>query len=128
MTNSIGCIEKADVILITGAECGSTQAKARRAGLNLREDLAWQPALGTPDVMIGDDVAMSHEIERAIGERTRAVLLCSPNNPTGTVYTDEELDYLFGLVEGESSANITPGIGYTDRPTITFTPFGVPSE
>ena len=30
----------------------------------------------------------------------------------------------FGLVEGDSSANITPGIGYTDRPTITFTPFG----
>jgi hypothetical protein len=29
----------------------------------------------------------------------------------------------FGLVEGDSSANITPGIGYTDRPTITFTPF-----
>jgi hypothetical protein len=28
----------------------------------------------------------------------------------------------FGLVEGESSANITPGISYTDRPTITFTP------
>lgn len=30
----------------------------------------------------------------------------------------------FGLVEGNSSANITPGIGYTDRPTFTFTPFG----
>ena len=30
----------------------------------------------------------------------------------------------FGLVEGDSSANITPGISYTDRPTITFTPFG----
>jgi hypothetical protein len=29
----------------------------------------------------------------------------------------------FGLVEGESSANILPEIGYTDRPTITFTPF-----
>lgn len=56
-----------EIILITGAECGSTQAKARRAGLNLREDLAWQPAAGTPDVMIGDEVAMTHDIERAIG-------------------------------------------------------------
>lgn len=56
-----------EVILITGAECGSTQAKARRAGLNLREDLAWQPAPGTPDTMIGEDVPMVHEIERAIG-------------------------------------------------------------
>ncbi|TNF90234.1 MAG: hypothetical protein EP301_01485 [Gammaproteobacteria bacterium] len=56
-----------DIILITGAECGSTQAKARRAGLNLREDLAWQPAEGTPDAMIGEDVPMVHDIERAIG-------------------------------------------------------------
>lgn len=31
-------------------------------------------------------------IEAAIGPRTRAIMLCSPNNPTGTVYTDEELD------------------------------------
>jgi hypothetical protein len=28
----------------------------------------------------------------------------------------------FGLVEGESSANILPNISYSDRPTITFTP------
>jgi aspartate aminotransferase len=31
-------------------------------------------------------------IESRIGPKTRAILLCSPNNPTGTVYTDEELE------------------------------------
>jgi len=31
-------------------------------------------------------------IEAEIGPRTRAIMLCSPNNPTGTVYTDEELE------------------------------------
>lgn len=31
-------------------------------------------------------------IEAKIGDRTRAILLCSPNNPTGTVYTDEEME------------------------------------
>lgn len=30
--------------------------------------------------------------ERALGSRTRAVILCNPNNPTGTVYTREELE------------------------------------
>src|SRR5437016_5523021 len=30
--------------------------------------------------------------ERALTPRTRAVLLCNPNNPTGTVYTRDELD------------------------------------
>ena len=31
-------------------------------------------------------------IERAVTDRTRAILMCSPNNPTGTVYGDEELE------------------------------------
>ena len=31
-------------------------------------------------------------IEARIGPKTRAILLCSPNNPTGTVYSDEELE------------------------------------
>ena len=31
------------------------------------------------------------EFEKKISPRTRAILLCSPNNPTGTVYTVEEL-------------------------------------
>jgi aspartate aminotransferase len=30
--------------------------------------------------------------ERAVTPRTRAVILCNPNNPTGTVYTSEELE------------------------------------
>lgn len=36
------------------------------------------------------------QLEAAITERTRMVLLCSPSNPTGSVYTREELQ---GLVE-----------------------------
>ena len=31
------------------------------------------------------------EIRAAIGPRTRAILMCSPNNPTGTVFTEDEL-------------------------------------
>lgn len=34
------------------------------------------------------------EIEARITDRTRAILLCSPNNPTGTVYGDDELRML----------------------------------
>ncbi len=36
-------------------------------------------------------------IEAKITERTRAVLICSPNNPTGTVYDDGELEALASL-------------------------------
>jgi len=35
--------------------------------------------------------------ERTLTPRTRAVLLCNPNNPTGTVYTPEELDVVAGF-------------------------------
>jgi aspartate aminotransferase len=38
------------------------------------------------------------EIERYISPYTRAVLLCNPNNPTGTVATDAELQMLLDVV------------------------------
>lgn len=37
------------------------------------------------------------EIERFISPYTRAILLCNPNNPTGTVNTDEELQMLLDV-------------------------------
>lgn len=40
----------------------------------------------------------SGEIEARITARTRAVLLCSPNNPTGTVLTPEELERVVSIV------------------------------
>jgi aspartate aminotransferase len=36
-------------------------------------------------------------IEARITPRTRAILICSPNNPTGTVYTDAEIDLLASI-------------------------------
>ncbi|MDI6845713.1 MAG: pyridoxal phosphate-dependent aminotransferase [Candidatus Saccharicenans sp.] len=39
------------------------------------------------------------QIEALITPRTRAILLCSPNNPTGTVYTEEELQRVVELVK-----------------------------
>jgi aspartate aminotransferase len=37
------------------------------------------------------------EIESKITERTRAIMICNPNNPTGTVYTDDELEMIGGI-------------------------------
>ncbi|NIT35379.1 MAG: aminotransferase class I/II-fold pyridoxal phosphate-dependent enzyme [candidate division Zixibacteria bacterium] len=36
-------------------------------------------------------------VEAAIGPRTRAIAICNPNNPTGTVYRDDELEMLAEL-------------------------------
>lgn len=39
------------------------------------------------------------QMERAIGEKTKAVLINSPNNPTGAVYTEETLAALAALLK-----------------------------
>jgi aspartate aminotransferase len=39
------------------------------------------------------------EIEAKITSRTRAILVCSPNNPTGTVYTPQELERVISVVK-----------------------------
>jgi aspartate aminotransferase len=36
--------------------------------------------------------------EQAIGPKTKAILICNPNNPTGYLYTEEELDTLRSIV------------------------------
>jgi aspartate aminotransferase len=39
------------------------------------------------------------EIEGKITERTRAIMICSPNNPTGTVFTETEINQLAELAK-----------------------------
>jgi aspartate aminotransferase len=39
------------------------------------------------------------EIEKLITKKTRAILFCNPNNPTGTVYTKEEVEMLVDLAK-----------------------------
>jgi aspartate aminotransferase len=39
------------------------------------------------------------KIEQEITGRTRAILLCNPSNPTGSVYSSDELKYLYDLCE-----------------------------
>lgn len=40
------------------------------------------------------------QLEAAINERTRAIILCSPSNPTGSVYSREELAALVEILAG----------------------------
>ncbi len=53
----------------------------------------------TLDVRNGFRLPPKAEIEKTITSKTRALLLCSPNNPTGTVYTAEELERVIDLVK-----------------------------
>lgn len=47
----------------------------------------------------GFRLSPTERIEKLITSKTRAILLCSPNNPTGTVYTPEEIERIIALVK-----------------------------
>ncbi len=55
-------------------------------------------------------------LEAAIGPRTRAVLINSPNNPTGQVYSRAELGALASLLEQKSRAASRPIFLVADEP------------
>lgn len=42
-------------------------------------------------------IPLREEIQKKITPRTRAILLCSPNNPTGTLYSKDELKMLLEI-------------------------------
>jgi aminotransferase len=50
------------------------------------------------------------ELRRAFGPKTKAIILNSPNNPTGKVFTREELEYIAGLCQEFDALAITDEI------------------
>jgi aspartate aminotransferase len=55
-------------------------------------------------------------LERAIGERTKVVLINSPNNPTGQIYSLEALGGLGEILRGKSSQYGRPVYLVSDEP------------
>jgi aspartate aminotransferase len=85
------CCDPGDEILIFDPTYANYLGFASIAGVNLvpvRSNMANDFALPERE-----------KIERSITNHTRAILLCNPNNPTGTVYSKEDLQFLFDLCE-----------------------------
>lgn len=66
-------------------------------------------------------------IEAKIGPRTRAILICSPGNPTGTVYSDAELETLLAICRDRGLHLVADEVyreftydGRTSRSVLTF--------
>jgi len=49
-------------------------------------------------------------LRRAFSSRTKAIILCSPNNPTGRVFNREELEYIASLCQEFDTLAITDEI------------------
>ena len=72
------------------------------------------------DIKNGFALPPIEEIERLITPRTRAILVCNPNNPTGYVYTRAELEALRDIVKRHNlflfSDEVYREFCYTDEP------------
>ncbi len=55
-------------------------------------------------------------LEKAVGERTKAVIINSPNNPTGAVYGEAELKGLAALLKKKSAERGAPVFLIVDEP------------
>ncbi len=51
----------------------------------LKEELNWGPSL--------------EELERVVTPKTKMIALCNPNNPTGAVLSEEEMEFIFKLAK-----------------------------
>ncbi len=72
------------------------------------------------------------DFEKAITPRTRAILLCNPNNPTGYLYSPEELYKLRDLVAAHDLYLIADEVYrefvYTDEPYLSAMSLGIPEN
>jgi aspartate aminotransferase len=53
----------------------------------------------TSRVETGFHLPPARTIEKAIDKKTKAIIVCNPNNPTGTVYRPEELNLIMSLAK-----------------------------
>lgn len=86
----IACLDPGDEIITTDPTYANYIAFAAAAGVRVRTVLT----------RIEDGFALPHasEFEKMITPATRAILICNPNNPSGTLYSPEEMRMLAGIV------------------------------
>lgn len=93
------CLNEGEEILCPEPFYANYNGFAVEAGVNIK------PIRSTID----NDFALPpmEEFEKHIGPKTRAILICNPNNPTGYVYTKQELEKLAEIVKKHNLYLIT---------------------
>lgn len=85
-----GCLNEGDEVLIPEPFYANYNGFAVETGVKVK----------TVPAVIENDFALPsiEEFEKRITPRTKAILICNPNNPTGYLYSREELEQLKALV------------------------------
>ncbi|HBG42833.1 MAG TPA: pyridoxal phosphate-dependent aminotransferase [Porphyromonadaceae bacterium] len=87
----MACLNPGDEIIVPEPAYANYMAFAISAGAVIRT---------VPSTMeTGFALPAIGEFEKLINDRTKGILICNPNNPTGYVYTCEEMEKIRDLVE-----------------------------
>ena len=87
----MSCLDAGDEVIIPEPFYANYNGFATLAGINI------VPV--TARIENGFSLPPMEEFERAITNRTKAILICNPGNPTGTKYPDSALEALAALVQ-----------------------------
>ena len=85
------CLNPGDEVITTEPTYANYKSFAIAAGAKVR----------TVSTSIDDGFALPkvEEFEKLINEHTKAILICNPNNPTGGLYTPEEMNQIREMVK-----------------------------
>lgn len=84
------CLNEGDEVIVTEPFYANYNGFSMQAGVKV------VPVTAT--IENGFALPSVSEFEKVISNRTKAILICNPNNPTGYLYTQEELDALREIV------------------------------
>lgn len=87
----MSCLNPGDEIIVPEPAYANYMAFAISAGAKIRTI--------TTTIEEGFSLPKVEKFEELINERTRAILICNPNNPTGYLYTRREMNQIRDLVK-----------------------------
>ncbi len=111
----MACLDPGDEIILTEPLYANYLGFAIPAGIKVR----------TITTKIEDGFALPavEKFEELINERTKAILICNPNNPTGSLYTPEEMTQIRDMVKKHDlllfSDEVYRKFVYTENPYIS---------
>jgi aspartate aminotransferase len=86
----LACLDAGDEMITTEPFYANYLGFAAEANVTIRAV--------TSSIETGFALPSFEEFEKAIGPKTRAIIICNPNNPTGYLYSEKELQVLRELV------------------------------
>lgn len=87
----MSCLNPGDEIILTEPAYANYMSFAISAGAVIRSVVT--------TIEEGFSLPKIDEFEKLINEKTKAILICNPNNPTGYLYTQKEMNQLRDLVK-----------------------------